>query len=215
MDSTHAHVTEAHSRPRRHGPDRLEAKRPVVSAPRAVLSLALLGAAALLAAYFGDWAHLKARLQEVGGQPWLLVVLALAYTGAFRLRAAAWQAPLTHRVHVFKLFAALQAGLLVNHIAPLKLPELNLLGGLRSSADGAKAASRFEIAAARLWNVFNEGKPLPAAETLLLHEVGMHTRVGPRSKTLRAFARDPERADEYPAAAEFHGSETFLVTSFE
>ncbi len=33
------------------------------------------------------------------------------------------------------------------------------LGALRGSADGEKGASRFEIVAARLWNVFNEGKP--------------------------------------------------------
>ena len=33
------------------------------------------------------------------------------------------------------------------------------LSALRGSADGEKGASRFEIAAARLWNVFNEGKP--------------------------------------------------------
>jgi len=33
------------------------------------------------------------------------------------------------------------------------------LGAIRGSADGEKGASRFEIAAARLWNVFNEGKP--------------------------------------------------------
>ena len=40
-----------------------------------------------------------------------------------------------------------------------KLPELNPLARLRGSADGAKAASRFEVVAARLWNVINEGKP--------------------------------------------------------
>lgn len=40
-----------------------------------------------------------------------------------------------------------------------KLPELNPLSRLRGSADGAKAASAFEVAAARLWNVVNEGKP--------------------------------------------------------
>ena len=39
------------------------------------------------------------------------------------------------------------------------LPELNPLKGFRGTDDGKKAASRFEVAAARLWNVFNEGKP--------------------------------------------------------
>ena len=123
MDSTHTHVTEAHSHPRWHSPDWLEPKRPVVSVPRVVLSLALLGAAALLAAYFADWDRLKSAVQAFGGQPWLLAVLALTYTAAFCLRAAAWQALLTHRAHVYKLFVALQAGLLVNHIAPFKLGE--------------------------------------------------------------------------------------------
>ena len=41
-------------------------------------------------------------------------------------------------------------------VMPLRLGGL---GALRGSADGEKGASRFEIAAARLWNVFNEGKP--------------------------------------------------------
>ena len=40
-----------------------------------------------------------------------------------------------------------------------KLPELNPLRSIRGTANGVKAASRLEIAAARLWNVFNEGKP--------------------------------------------------------
>ena len=65
-----------------------------------------------------------------------------------------------------------------------------------------------EIAA--LTNVIKEGEPLPAAEIFLLYEVGMHTRIGVRSKTLRGFARDPERAEEYPIATEFYGSGTFL-----
>ena len=40
-----------------------------------------------------------------------------------------------------------------------KLPELNPLGGIRGSAEGDRGAGRFEIIAARLWNVLNEGKP--------------------------------------------------------
>ena len=63
---------------------------------------------------------------------------------------------------------------------------------------------------AKLTNVIKEGDPLPAAEIFLLYEVGMHTRIGVRSKTLRGFARDPERAEEYPLATEFYGSGTFL-----
>ena len=51
---------------------------------------------------------------------------------------------------------------------------------------------------------------MPAADILLLYEAGMHTRIGVRSKTLRSFARDPERAKEYPLAAAFYESGTFL-----
>ena len=39
------------------------------------------------------------------------------------------------------------------------VPALNPMARLRGSSDGAKSASRFEILAARLWNVLNEGKP--------------------------------------------------------
>ena len=63
---------------------------------------------------------------------------------------------------------------------------------------------------AKLTDVIKEGNPLPAADIFLLYEVGMHTRIGPRSKTLRGFARDPGRAEEYPLAAEFYGSGNFL-----
>ena len=63
---------------------------------------------------------------------------------------------------------------------------------------------------AKLTNVINEGQPLPAANIFLLYEVGMHTRIGVRSKTLRGFARDPQRAEEFPLAAEFYGSGNFL-----
>ena len=63
---------------------------------------------------------------------------------------------------------------------------------------------------AKLTDVIKEGKPLPSADILLLYEAGMHTRIGVRSKTLRGFARDSERAKEYPVAAEFYGSDNFL-----
>ena len=63
---------------------------------------------------------------------------------------------------------------------------------------------------AKLTNAIKEGNPLPVADIFLLYEVGMHTRIGVRSKTLRGFARDPERAMEYPLAAEFYGSGNFL-----
>ena len=39
------------------------------------------------------------------------------------------------------------------------MPTLNQLSHFRGSSDGVKSASGFEIVAARLWNVLNEGKP--------------------------------------------------------
>ena len=61
-----------------------------------------------------------------------------------------------------------------------------------------------------LTNLVNLGRPLPAAEIMLLYEVGMHSRIGPNSRTLRGFARDPRRAEEYPDSAAFYESTTFL-----
>ena len=63
---------------------------------------------------------------------------------------------------------------------------------------------------AKLTNAIKEGNPLPVADIFLLYEAGWHTRIGVRSKTLRNFARDPKRADEYSVAAQFYGSGTFL-----
>ncbi|MYC30667.1 MAG: hypothetical protein F4X65_11365 [Chloroflexi bacterium] len=65
----------------------------------------------------------------------------------------------------------------------------------------------------KLANVIKEGHPLPVADIFLLYEVGMHTRIGVRSKTLRGFARDPERSEEFPLATEFYGSGSFLDSS--
>ena len=67
-----------------------------------------------------------------------------------------------------------------------------------------------EIAA--LTNVIKEGKPLPAADITLMYEAGKHTRLGNQSRTLRSFARDPRRATDFPVAAEFYGSSSFLDT---
>ena len=61
-----------------------------------------------------------------------------------------------------------------------------------------------------LTNLVNLGRPLPAAEIMLLYEVGMHSRIGNSSRTLRGFARDPRRAEEYPDSAAFYESTTFL-----
>ena len=62
----------------------------------------------------------------------------------------------------------------------------------------------------KLTNVIKEGKPLPAAEILLLYEAGMHTRLGPNSRTLRGFARDPRQSIDFPDSVAFYDSATFL-----
>ena len=61
-----------------------------------------------------------------------------------------------------------------------------------------------------LTNLVNLGRPLPAAEIMLLYEVGMHSRIGPNSRTLRGFARDPRRGEEFPDSVAFYESATFL-----
>ena len=63
---------------------------------------------------------------------------------------------------------------------------------------------------ATLTNQINEGKPLPAAEILLMYEAGIHTRLGPQSRTLRSFANHPRRATDFPVATEFYGTSSFL-----
>ena len=66
-----------------------------------------------------------------------------------------------------------------------------------------------EIAA--LTNLVNAGRPLPAAEILLLYETGMHTRLGTNSRTLRGFALDADaRSMEFPDSAAFYESGSFL-----
>lgn len=61
-----------------------------------------------------------------------------------------------------------------------------------------------------LTNQVTEGKPLPAAEILLLYEAGKHTRIGVSSRSLRGFAREGARAQEFPEAVAFYKSATFL-----
>ena len=123
MDSTHSHYSTASSHQEMIAPEFPPVKRPTVPVSRVILSLVFVGAASLLVAFFADWAQLKAALREFGGEPWLLAVLVLTYTGAFWLRAVAWQALIVHRTGIFQLFVSLQAGLLVNHLAPFKLGE--------------------------------------------------------------------------------------------
>jgi len=61
-----------------------------------------------------------------------------------------------------------------------------------------------------LTNQVNEGKPVPAAEILLLYEAGKHTRIGVASRSLRVWAREAERSEDFPEAVAFYKSATFL-----
>jgi hypothetical protein len=63
-----------------------------------------------------------------------------------------------------------------------------------------------------LTNQVNEGKPLPAAQILLLYEAGMHTRIGTSSRSLRGWAREAARATDFPDAVAFYKTPTFLDT---
>ncbi|MBI2864103.1 MAG: hypothetical protein HYX94_06025 [Chloroflexi bacterium] len=65
-----------------------------------------------------------------------------------------------------------------------------------------------EIAA--LTNQVNEGKPLPAADILIIYEAAKNARMGTASKPMRLFAREAARSQEFPDAVAFYKSATFL-----
>ena len=97
---------------------------PALSAQRVFLALGIVVTAFILVVFFADWVKLEAAFPAFRAQPLLLVALAVVYTGAFWLRAVAWQSLLVHRSSIFHLLVAIQTGLLLNHIAPFKLGEL-------------------------------------------------------------------------------------------
>ncbi len=61
--------------------------------------------------------------------------------------------------HGLKFAYSYSVAAVLTLIAARSLLGVKGLGAIRGTSDGARAASRFEIAAARLWNVVNEGKP--------------------------------------------------------
>ena len=118
-----------------------------LSMPRILLSVFLAVGVALAVVFFADWGHFKSAIPGFRGQPLLLVVLALAYTGAFLLRAFAWRALITGRSGIFRLFVAIQAALLANHILPFKLGELvRPMVAERSGIPLAQAATTTAVA---------------------------------------------------------------------
>ena len=96
---------------------------PVWVAVKVVLWVGASAAAVFAVAFLVDWDRLGLGVTALAGQPWLVAALAAGYTLAFLLRAMAWRALLTHRVGIFRLFTALQAALLANHLLPFKLGE--------------------------------------------------------------------------------------------
>ncbi len=62
----------------------------------------------------------------------------------------------------------------------------------------------------RLTNAVNEGRPLPAQEILAVYEQARFAKVGETARPLRNFAKSPDRAKNFPEAAEFYQSPTFL-----
>ena len=84
-----------------------------------------------------------------------------AMTGALYAHGVPWEQGLALAVatHGLKFAYSYTVALAFTLTAVGKLPELNPLARLRGSSDGSKAASRFEVIAARLWNLLNEGKP--------------------------------------------------------
>lgn len=95
-----------------------------VSVFRVVFSVALAASALLLVAYLADWSQLKSALHQLGDKPWLVAILLFTYTGAFLLRAVAWRVLTSNGIHLYQLFVSIQSGLLVNHLAPVKLGEI-------------------------------------------------------------------------------------------
>jgi hypothetical protein len=64
-----------------------------------------------------------------------------------------------------------------------------------------------------LTNVVNEGRPLPSADILSIYESGRNFRTSSGTRSLRAFARGPAPARDFPEAAEFFRSPNFLDDS--
>ena len=89
-------------------------------------------------------------------------------TGALFAHGIPWQEGLALAVatHGLKFAYSYTIALAFALTALGSLHALNPLNHLRGSSDGARSASGFEVVAARLWNVLNEGKPFTPVFTL-------------------------------------------------
>ncbi len=86
--------------------------------------MVVMAVAAFLVFLLADWEQLHGAFHDIKGHPWLLSALILAYGSAFLLRAIAWKTLLSSKVGLYWLFVSIQAGLLTNHLAPVKLGEV-------------------------------------------------------------------------------------------
>ena len=89
-------------------------------------------------------------------------------TGALYALGVDWQEGLAVAVltHGLKFAYPYSVALVFTLVAVHDSLPLRGLGALRGTASGETRASRFEILAARAWNVFNEGKPFTPVFTL-------------------------------------------------
>ncbi|MYC30666.1 MAG: glycosyltransferase [Chloroflexi bacterium] len=121
--------------------------RPPISIFRVLVSVAALVVALVTVGLLADWPLLAEALRELGKQPYLVPVLVIVYSSAFLLRAIAWKALMVSGGNTFKLLGALQAALLVNHLAPLKLGEfVRPLAAARAGVPLAEAATTTAVA---------------------------------------------------------------------
>ena len=89
-------------------------------------------------------------------------------TGALYAMGVPWQEGLALAVltHGLKFAYSYTVAAAFTLVAVREAIPIKGLGALRGSAEGDKRASRFEIFAARAWNVLNEGKPFTPVFTL-------------------------------------------------
>ncbi|MEZ4554020.1 MAG: flippase-like domain-containing protein [Dehalococcoidia bacterium] len=71
-----------------------------------------------------DGASLRGAVDEATRQPAVLGFVALAYTAAFWVRAAAWRMLLRRPLPTARLFSILQVSLFLNHVLPLRAGEI-------------------------------------------------------------------------------------------
>ncbi len=114
-------------------------------------------------------------------------------TGALYTLGVDWQEGLAVAVltHGLKFGYSYSVAALFTLFAVRDSLPLGGLGALRGTASGDKRASRFEILAARAWNVLNEGKPFTpvfVAGALLLISLPHATDVGYWARAGIAFA---------------------------